>query len=157
MATSTDFVEPKRRLDRSLDKPQFNMLPTQDRSLVYQLRNAIEGVHNKVETLKDGIDDRYAEFWHLSSIMVSVDTSQSRMLCLVCGDDVVFATTFERFVKIKFGLFLWNLVANWPLSKSALLVADPCRSVYIAHKMASDGVEYTPIDRHFVSDIHWFV
>ena len=33
---------------------------------------------------------------------------------------------------------------NWPLSESAPLVADPCRSVYIAHKMASDGVENTP-------------
>ena len=25
-----------------------------------------------------------------------------------------------------------------------VVVADPCRSVYIAHKMASDGVEITP-------------
>ena len=46
-------------------------------------------------------------------------------------------------------------VLNWTLSKSAPLVANSCRSVYIAHKMAADGVFCTPIGRHFVSDIYW--
>ena len=35
---------------------------------------------------------------------------------------------------------------NWPLSNKAPLVANPCRSVYIAHKMAADGVFSTPSD-----------
>ena len=34
-------------------------------------------------------------------------------------------------------------IHNWPLTKSAPLVTDPCRSVYIDHKLASDGVENT--------------
>ena len=35
---------------------------------------------------------------------------------------------------------------NLPLSNSVPLVADTCRSVYIAHKMESDGVENAPLD-----------
>ena len=58
MATSSDLVEPKRRLNRSMDRPQFNNLSNDDKTLVYQLRNAIEGVHNRVEHLKDDIDNR---------------------------------------------------------------------------------------------------
>ena len=41
-----------------MDRPQFNNLSNDDKTLVYQLRNAIEGVHNRVEHLKDDIDNR---------------------------------------------------------------------------------------------------
>ena len=63
------------------------------------------------------------------------------------GYGTLFRTPFcERYTLI---------CMNWPLSKSAPLVADPCRSVYIAHKMASDGVENTRSAANFVSDIRW--
>ena len=46
-------------------------------------------------------------------------------------------------VSLPPGALCWK-VLNWPLSHKAPLVADPCRSMYIAHKMASDGVKNTP-------------
>ena len=55
----------------------------------------------------------------------------------------------ERYSLICMGLPLealnWKVV-NWPLSNKAPLVAKPCKSVYIAHKMAADGVFSTPSD-----------
>ena len=45
-----------RRLDRSMDKG--SVLNNPDRQLVGQLRNAIETMHNKVENLRDGMDER---------------------------------------------------------------------------------------------------
>ena len=48
---------------------------------------------------------------------------------------------------------------NWPLCNSASLVATPCRSVYIAHKTASEGVSHTPSDTilwAIYSDLHVF-
>lgn len=48
-----------RRLDRSLDKSC--VLNDPDRQLVGQLRNAVEKMHNKVENLRDGIDERFAQ------------------------------------------------------------------------------------------------
>ena len=42
------------------------------------------------------------------------------------------------------------------LSNKALLVANPCRFVYIAHKMAADGVKNTPILWAIYTDLHGF-
>ena len=46
-----------RRLDRSIDKR--SVLGNPDRALVGQLRNAVETMHYKVESLRDGIDERW--------------------------------------------------------------------------------------------------
>ena len=48
-----------RSLDRSLDKNGFKNLNRQDKLLVDQLRNAVEGVHGKIEALRDGLDERF--------------------------------------------------------------------------------------------------
>ena len=60
----------------------------------------------------------------------------------------------------KFSRLFYNKNGNnWPLSKSAPLVADPCRSVYIAQKRVSDGVENTPsaaILWAIYNDLHGF-
>ena len=50
----------------------------------------------------------------------------------------------ERYTLICMGLPPGAL--NWPHSNKAPLVAYPCISVYIAHKMATDGVFSIPSD-----------
>ena len=45
-------------------------------------------------------------------------------------------------------VYVGVITSNWPLDSTikAPLVANPCRFVYIAHKMAADGVFSTPSD-----------
>ena len=58
---------------------------------------------------------------------------------------------FKRYINIVIIIIIealiWKVV-NWPLSSSAPLVpvANPCRSLYIAQNMASEGVSQTPSD-----------
>ena len=51
-----------------------------------------------------------------------------------------------------------RLIHNWPLSSSAPLVANSCRSVYIAQKMVSEGVADAPSDAilwAIYTELHW--
>ena len=74
-------------------------------------------------------------------------------------DLVLSVRSFFNIIRKTLESALWFSLINWQLSKSAPLVADPCRSVYIAHKMASDGVENTPstaILWAIYTDLHGF-
>ena len=48
-----------RQLARTLSQSELKNLSEQDKVLIGQLRNAVEGVHGKFEELRDGMDERY--------------------------------------------------------------------------------------------------
>ena len=59
MADKREEIPYQRKLDRSPDSKEFFKLGEEDRRVVGHLRNVLEGVHQKVSSLKDEVEERY--------------------------------------------------------------------------------------------------
>ena len=55
---AASMAEYHRRLDRGPEKDEFKRLSNEDKQLVSQLRNAMEGTREKMSSLRDEVDNR---------------------------------------------------------------------------------------------------